>query len=65
MNIELFGFSIPAFLLLKLVGLAVLAFIVNFIYTLKTGRNLTDDRNLLAKQGQHAQAPASRDQEAR
>ena len=65
MSIELFGFSIPAFLLLKLVGLAVLAFIVNFVYTLKTGRNLTDDRNLLAKQGRHEQAPAIRDRESR
>ncbi|MDP9892596.1 ABC-type uncharacterized transport system fused permease/ATPase subunit [Variovorax boronicumulans] len=50
MNIELFGFEIPAFLLWKVLGLCALAFIVNFIYTWKTGRNLTDDRNRLAKQ---------------
>ena len=42
---EIFGYSIPADLLLKLVALGLLAFVVNFVYTWKTGRNLTDDRN--------------------
>lgn len=51
---DLFGHSIPTFLIVKLVGLAVLAFVVNFIYTLKTGRSLTDDRNRTLQQGHRA-----------
>lgn len=65
MNIELFGFSITAFLFWKLVGLAVLAFIVNFVYTWKTGRNLTDDRNRQARQEASATTPATQDREPR
>lgn len=51
---DLFGHSIPTFLIVKLVGLAVLAFVVNFIYTLKTGRSLTDDRNRALQQEHRA-----------
>lgn len=51
---SIFGYSIPTFLLLKLVALVVLAAVVNFIYTLKTGRSLTDDRNQLLQQEQRA-----------
>lgn len=58
MSIEIFGFSITAFLFWKVVGLAVLAFIVNFIYTWRTGRNLTDDRNQLAAQKLERSGPA-------
>ena len=67
MSIEIFGFSITAFLFWKVVGLAVLAFIVNFIYTWKTGRNLTDDRNRLAAQkpGHPSPVPAKADREDR
>ncbi len=66
MTYDLFGFTVPAFLLWKLIGLCVLAFVVNFLYTLKTGRNLTDDRNRMRQsQGPSAQAPAIRDRESR
>lgn len=65
MTIDVFGFTITAFLFWKLIGLAVLAGIVNFIYTLKTGRYLTDDRNQLAAQERREQAPAKRDPESR
>ncbi|MFM9427324.1 heme exporter protein D [Variovorax sp. GrIS 2.14] len=47
---EIFGFTFTAFLFWKLVALCVLAFIVNFVYTLKTGRSLTDDRNRLRRE---------------
>ncbi|VWX63187.1 hypothetical protein VARIO8X_90056 [Burkholderiales bacterium 8X] len=47
---EIFGLTFTAFMFWKLVALAVLAFVVNFIYTLKTGRDLTDARNQLSPQ---------------
>jgi heme exporter protein D len=65
MTFELFGFTITAFLFWKLVGLAVLAGIVNFVYTLKTGRYLTDDRNQLAARERSGQVPAKPDRESR
>ena len=60
---DIFGFTIPALMFWKLVGLAVLAFVVNFIYTFKTGRSLTDDRNQMQRQQGHASTPAKQGKE--
>ncbi len=51
---EIFGHSIPLFLLIKGGVLLVVAMAVNFIYSYRTGRDLTTDRNLLAQQQHRA-----------
>lgn len=38
-------FTFVDFLMWKAIALLVLAFVVNFVYTLFTGRSLTQDRN--------------------
>lgn len=68
MTYDVFGFAIPAFLFWKVIGLCVLAFVVNFLYTLWTGRNLTDDRNRMRQAKEQRGSPVSlskTDQESR
>lgn len=43
------GITFPAFLVWKLVVFAVLAFFGNLWYGLRTGRDLTEDRNLMQR----------------
>ncbi|VTU20117.1 hypothetical protein SRS16CHR_02578 [Variovorax sp. SRS16] len=58
---EIFGITFTAYMFWKLVALAVLAGVVNFIYSFRTGRNLSDDLEQLQQQERSAKAQAMRE----